>query len=333
MRSLLDFHYLAQAPELNDNDCTMLITSLQAFHDNKASIITAGGRKGKKNAIDNWYIPKLELLQSVIPSIQTSGAPAQWMANVTEHAHIVVVKNPACRSNNVNIDPQICCQLDRLEKCLRFKLATSLQEVQDHHQDEDDDTQLFQSVAKLGQPKRSPADYFAKAQELLVSPCRSVPIPLCTSIVCNTAINIIKDPKINRAPIDTIATEHNIPDLHGAIGDYLQWEVQRLSHQVAGQCHFTNTCNLPFSHLAVWHAVRLQQRPFHPGGDLDPTHTVIAAPPSTTWCYGHYDPVLFNTDLSKEWPTSGLEGNSIFTTSPDVDPTPPWQAIALVKYN
>jgi len=283
------------------------------FHDNKASIITASGRKGKKNAIDNWYIPKLELLQSVVPSIQTSGAPAQWTADVTEHAHIVVVKNPARRSNNVNIDPQICRQLDHLKKCSRFKLTTSLQEVRDHHQDEDDkdftpintddDTQLFQSVAKLGQPKHFPADYFAKAQELLVSPRGSVPIPLHMSVVCNTVINIIKDPKINHTPIDTIATEHNIPDLHSAIGDYLQWEAQRLSHQVAGQRHSTNTCNLLFSHLAVWHAVRLQQRPFHPGGDLDPAHTVIAAPPSTTWHYGRYDPVLFNTDLSKEWPT------------------------------
>ena len=69
MRSLLDFRYLAQAPELDDDDCAILIASLQTFHDNKASIITAGGRRGKKHVIDNWYIPKLELLQNVVPSI------------------------------------------------------------------------------------------------------------------------------------------------------------------------------------------------------------------------------------------------------------------------
>ena len=69
MCSLLDFHYLAQAPELDDYDCAILIASLQTFHDNKASIITAGGRRGKQHVIDNWYIPKLELLQNVVPSI------------------------------------------------------------------------------------------------------------------------------------------------------------------------------------------------------------------------------------------------------------------------
>ena len=139
MCSLLDFRYLTQAPELDDDDCATLLASLQAFHDSKASIITAGGRKGKKDVIDNWYIPKLELLQSVVPSIQISGAPAQWTANVMEHAHIVVIKNFARRSNNVDIDPQICCQLDHLEKCSRFELATSLREVQNSSPDEDEE--------------------------------------------------------------------------------------------------------------------------------------------------------------------------------------------------
>ena len=214
----MDFQYLAQAPELNNNDCATLLASLQAFHDSKASIITAGGRKGKKDVIDNWYIPKLELLQSVVPSIQISGAPAQWTANVTEHAHIVVIKNPACRSNNVDVDPQICCQLDCLEKCSRFELTTSLQEVQNSSPDEDeegfmavsedDDTHLFQSVAKLGQPKRSPTNYFAKAWQELVASRGSVQIPHCTFVICNTAISVIRDPKINRAPIDNITTSY-----------------------------------------------------------------------------------------------------------------------------
>ena len=242
------------------------------------------------------------------------------MANITEHAHIVVIKNSARRSNNIDIDPQICRHLDHLEKCSRFELATSLREVQDHDQlDEDDedfmtanmdgDVQLFQLVAKLGQPKHSPANYFAKAQELLVTPCRSVPIPLHTFVVCNTAISITRDPKINCASIDTIATLHDIPDLHGAIGDYLQREAQKLSHQVGGQRCSANTCVLLFSQLTTWHSVRLQQKSFHLGADLDPAQTVNATPPSTTWCYGQYDAVLFNVDLSKEWPQSGLKGN------------------------
>lgn len=171
--------------------------------------------------------------------------------------------------------------------------------------------QLFQLVAKLGQPKCSPANYLVKAQELLVAPCRSVPIPLCTFVVCNTVISITRDLKINHALINAIATSHDIPDLHGAIGDYFQREGWKLSHQVGGQHHSTNTCDLPFLQLTVWHAVCLQQKPLHLGADLNPAQTVNAAPPSTTFCYGWYDAVLFNVNPSKEWPQSRLEGNSI----------------------
>ena len=330
MRLLMDFCYLAQSRQLDSNDCATLLDSLERFHTNKASIIKAGGRKGKQKVIDNWYIPKLELLQSVIPSICASGALAQWTADVTEHAHVVVIKNPARRSNNIDIDPQICRHLDRVEKCSKFELATSLRELQnfapipidsEHYQNEDleaptttdvdDELRLFQSVVKLGQPKRSPTNYFKKAQELMASPRESVLFPLCTFVVCNTAISAARDPKVFRATVDDISISFDIPDLHDALGDYFQHEAQRLPHQVTGQHRLKNNCSLPFSHLAIWHAVRLQQMPFHPDGDLNPAQTVVAAPPSAAWQYGQYDSVLVNIDSRKEWPQSGLDGKSI----------------------
>ncbi|KAF9226067.1 hypothetical protein BS17DRAFT_684718, partial [Gyrodon lividus] len=86
--SLLDFSYLAQAPELDNNDCNMLLSSLRSFHKNKLHMIKAGGQRGKKDVIMSWYIPKLELLHSVVPSIRNSGAPSQWSADITEHVHI-----------------------------------------------------------------------------------------------------------------------------------------------------------------------------------------------------------------------------------------------------
>jgi hypothetical protein len=128
IRSLLDFSYHAQALELDDNDCSALLASLRSFHENKADITKAGGRKEKKDVITNWYIPKLELLQNVVPLIRNSGAPFQWTADTTEHAHILMIKNPAWRSNNNDVDPQICRHLDCLEKCSKFGLATSLRE-------------------------------------------------------------------------------------------------------------------------------------------------------------------------------------------------------------
>lgn len=334
--SLMDFCYLVQNPQLNSNDCTAFLASLQVFHDHKASIIEAGGRKRKRKVIDNWYILKLELMQSVVPSIHASGAPAQWTADVTEHAHVVVIKNPARRSNNIDIDPQICHHLDHIKKCSKFKFATSLRESQnpaptdpEHHQNEDleaptttdidDESRLFQSVTKLGQPKCCPTDYFRKAQELMTTPHGSVPSPLCMFVVCNTTINIARDPKVFYAPINDVSILFSIPNLCSVLGDYFQCESQKLPHQVAGQHHLKNDCNLPFSHLAIWHAVCLQQMPFHPGSDLNPAQMVTAAPPSTSWHHGQYDAVLVNVDSSKEWPQSGLKGKLILHLSLSVD--------------
>jgi len=130
MWALLDFCYLAQAPELDDDDCSTLLLSLHTFHDHKAHVIKAGAQRGKKKAITNWYIPKLELLQNVVPLIRDSGALAQWTADITEHPHILIIKNPARRSNNIDVDPQICRYLYHLEKSSRFELTTSLRELQ-----------------------------------------------------------------------------------------------------------------------------------------------------------------------------------------------------------
>ena len=84
----LDFHYQAQAPTFTTHSLNWVARALQEFHDNKDAIICHGTRK-------NWKLPKLELLQSVVPGIHQSGAAMQWSANVTEHTHIKEIKVPA----------------------------------------------------------------------------------------------------------------------------------------------------------------------------------------------------------------------------------------------
>jgi hypothetical protein len=74
IRALMDFRYLSQVPVLNDNICGMIRASLNEFHLHKQVILDAGARVGKGNReIQNWHIPKLELMQSVEPSIRRAG--------------------------------------------------------------------------------------------------------------------------------------------------------------------------------------------------------------------------------------------------------------------
>ena len=112
IRALMDFRYLAQSMQIDEKMCAKIDAALKEFHAYKESIIAAGARQGKGHAvIDNWYIPKLEFLQSVVPSIRANGIALQWSADGTERAHIEVIKDPSAFINNQNYKSQICRHL------------------------------------------------------------------------------------------------------------------------------------------------------------------------------------------------------------------------------
>ena len=69
--ALIDFWYLAQMHSFDEHVLQQLDTALQLFHTHKYSIITARG------CSEHFHIPKLELLQHIVPSIQDSGAVMQ----------------------------------------------------------------------------------------------------------------------------------------------------------------------------------------------------------------------------------------------------------------
>ena len=98
--ALLDFWYLTQMPCFDDNILNKIKALLDAFHENKSAIISAGGRQGSNGPLNHWQIPKIELLQHVIPFICASGAIMQWTADITEHAHVTKIKQPAQSRNN-----------------------------------------------------------------------------------------------------------------------------------------------------------------------------------------------------------------------------------------
>ncbi|KAI5988015.1 hypothetical protein EDD15DRAFT_2199192 [Pisolithus albus] len=89
LQTLVGYRTFEDAPMFTDNSLTEVASALQDFYDNKDAIMAAGARK------DSWEIPKLELLQSIIPSICLSGAVMQWSADPTEHAHVQEIKVPA----------------------------------------------------------------------------------------------------------------------------------------------------------------------------------------------------------------------------------------------
>ncbi|KAG1809638.1 uncharacterized protein BJ212DRAFT_1202435, partial [Suillus subaureus] len=64
IHALINFIYKAQSPVYTDASIDSMVASLKEFHDHKQAILDAGARQGTKGMINNFLIPKLELLQS-----------------------------------------------------------------------------------------------------------------------------------------------------------------------------------------------------------------------------------------------------------------------------
>ncbi|KAF7343798.1 hypothetical protein MSAN_01960800 [Mycena sanguinolenta] len=252
--SLNDFFYHGQAPKLAERDLMKMSDCLQKFHENKQSILDAGARKGKKGPINNWWIPKLEFLQSAIPAIRNNGVPLQWSADVTERAHIDLVKDPATNTNNQKHEPQICRYLDRQDKCRNFDLATAMasagvdfgafpqmaqgasqtaQSSLDEAFREDDPPLLLNSTSKLlakinpvsslGGASQHVADYFLESTLLIEGRFPNAPTPFrtFTSPDHKTAFHLNRDPQGSRLTVDAAVDKFLLQDLCPALAAYL----------------------------------------------------------------------------------------------------------------
>lgn len=330
IRALMDVRYLAQSPSPDDNLLASIDQSLSTFHQNKDVIMTLGARTGTKKTIDNWYIPKLELMQSITASTRKVGALIQWSADATEHAHVSEIKEPARQTNNNDYDPQICRHLDRQDKLRRFAIAMTLKsgvldpDPEELPMDEGDD----EDIAELEEPStdqrtalleglnrtRVTTNYFIKAKEAATVPRGPSPHPPRTFTAGNTAIHLNYSPTRTGMKIDDVADEFNIPDLRDAISNFLRLDARNrdVIHGVgiSRRSLIDRPSTLPFDRVQVWHTVRLQEVSFHDPCVILPAQTLHASPPCPGWPKGQRDAVLINVDREYEWPQSGLRGES-----------------------
>ncbi|KAG2119808.1 uncharacterized protein F5147DRAFT_795944 [Suillus discolor] len=291
IRALMHFRYLVQSLHINDNDLARISAALDEFHANKHEIITAGVCQGKGSTpINNWHIPKLELMQSIIPSISNSGVIGQWF--------------------------------DLATGLLDGKLSIEDLEVvrEDHDNDLDDvdvdaDIVLVEFPSKTRQPGQlhPVMDYFQIAKELLHKEVGSIPVPLRSFVVGCTALHILYDPSIRSIKVDEAATMFNLPDLRPALTDFLHREVTSgcCVHAIGGPRRAGPNAELPFDKLQVWFKICLQETDFHHAHNIHPAQTLNCAPPSGLWTLGHYDTVIIQTNAEHSWPTSGLSGHCI----------------------
>ncbi|KAJ6504061.1 hypothetical protein DFH09DRAFT_944143, partial [Mycena vulgaris] len=329
VRALHDFRYHGQAPRIDENVLSKMEDALNTFHAHKHAILEAGVRRGKNGPIDNWWIPKLEFMQSVVPSIRANGVPLQWSADVTERAHITLIKEPASHSNNQNHEQQICRFLDRRDKVAQFDLATAIEHAGadldvDLEDDDDDDggpilvdttaglLERIEPVARLGGSGRRLVNYFRLGEKLSRGEFPNAPTPFrtFTSVQGNTAFHLGRDPS-QRLTIDVASDIFKLPDLKPALLAYLHRLSSGDDLKLGGRRPALRNATLPFQILQIWHRVRLQSLAFHNPAQLLVPETVNASPPSPAWEFGRGDGVIVNTDTQHTWPRSGLQGHTV----------------------
>ena len=329
IRALMDFRYLAQAPVIDDHICTKIQAALNGFHVHKQSILDAGARTGKGNKpIENWYIPKLELMQSTVPNIKANGVAIQWSADVTEHAHIAVVKDPSRSGNNQRHEDTICRVLDREDKRLQFDLATSIRDVhsdigmamawmcndQEADSNEITDTQPIDTpsshlntVSRILKSYQVATNYFESASHASTATL----FPPRIFFTNSTAFRLNRDPTFKKISIYDVSVKFGIPDLASALSHFLYrlGQDKKSVYTIGGRRPVSDVA-LPFCELEVWSSVRMQVKDYHHPDIVLPPETLNAAPPSTDWPLGRYDVAIVNTDPSMIWPQSGLSGKT-----------------------
>ena len=336
IRALSDFRYLAQSRSIDNHTLTKISDSLILFHRNKQAILDAKARVGKgKKPLDHFFIPKLELLHSVVGSISWSGPPIQWSADPTERAHIDAIKVPSENTNNGQYGPQICRHLDREEKMRLFDLATAIHEAgsdleaiiynsssggsgdDDEEPDDEPNSNWIAELDTIGiacGSSRKAVDLFAAADALAIRAMPDnpaiIPRPLRTSSTLWAAFNLNRTPDISRISIDLFAEKYNLPDLRPALLDFFSDHLQNPSvHHIGGRRRTQMDTQLPFSDVIVWHSFRMQTRSLDDGSTTDPQR-LTAMPPCDLWPLGRYDSVLFvhNSDNPALSPDVGLDG-------------------------
>jgi hypothetical protein len=353
IRALADFRYLAQAPEISDTFCTKINDAIQEFHHHKDAIISIGARTGKGNrVINNWYIPKLELLQSVVSSTQDGGVPMQWSADATERCNITEIKDPSRSTNNQNYESQICRYLDRNEKCRRFDLATTICQSQfdinsqvdchpslegpgcsgndselfeddfDHEEGQspaiDTTSDLLTSIqlaAPASKTLQRQTNYFKLANALENGQYPQAPKPYRTFVGGGTALHLTRDATMKLSLKDAME-KFALPDLRGALADFIARLENNSALTIGGRRSANPIAPLPFDDIQIWARLQIQNKSYYAPHDTLPPQTVNASPPSNLWMFGRSDVTLINTDPSQIWPSSGLNGSiCIFITT------------------
>ncbi|KAG1822264.1 hypothetical protein EV424DRAFT_1472203 [Suillus variegatus] len=262
IRALIDFIYKAQSPVYSD-------TSVNSMH----AILDAGARRGTKGTLDNFIIPKLELLQSFAAFTKDTGALIQWTADVTERLLITHCKLPFEKTSRQSrtFTEQIVDILNCEESMRRFQLYLFLR-MHDSPlsnaivTEEQEVTETDPALAWIA--RVAPHD---PNQWCFVGPrpVRNHFLKGILSATATAAFHVTVAPDRAKMSLNEAQQLYMLPDFRRALSDYI-------AKAANSQCTTAWSCDR--GRLKTWNKFRLQ------------LHS--AAPPSEKFPMGNCDAVI-----------------------------------------
>ncbi|KAF8837316.1 hypothetical protein BDN67DRAFT_991809 [Paxillus ammoniavirescens] len=288
---IIDFIYQAQSPVHTDTTIESMQASLNKFHHFKDAIIEAGARKGKSGVKTDFYIPKLELLQSFADAIKSSGVIIQYTADVSERLLITHCKKPFLRTSKQAKDfvEQVIQILDCEEKMRLFDLFTLLS---NHGQS------LINSVVTKENDELTSSDP-ALAWISRVVPTEEkqyeAPRPAQNHFVkgilstdTSTALHVTITPDCKRISLEELSQLTKLPDITQAVINYISLQTPKVS-----------ACFSHFTSLDTWFKFRVQLRSTFRPSTILPSQLMQAYPPDGLFPLGNCDVVLLDSSDSQ----------------------------------
>ncbi|KAG1872583.1 hypothetical protein C8R48DRAFT_769988 [Suillus tomentosus] len=286
IRAIVEFIYLAQNPVHSPETLQSMEQAISDFHSFKGAIIEAEARKGKKGVKEDFFIPKLELLQSFKGTVQRLGTLMQFSADTTERLLITHCKDlfPRTARQSKDFTEQCVRILNRQEAMEIFDLYALMTSrgaslVNAMHAEEDE---VETTNPALSWVSRVLPDEVKSVRG--PRPVRNHFLKGILSGDAQTAFQVNVTPDYRSLSPTEISTKYALPDFDRALADF----VTRSS--MSGD---ENTRWDPkYGRYQAWNKFRLQLHSAFQQRVIMPSRVVQAYPPSDDYPLGNCDTVL-----------------------------------------
>jgi len=290
VRALVEFIYLAQNPVHTEETLQTLVQALHTFHQHKDAVVEAEARRGKRGAKEDFFIPKLELLQSFEPAVRRLGSLMQFTADVMECLLITHCKDLSERTSRRNQDfvEQCVWILNRIESMELFGVYALFRSR---------GVSLVNAVHAEDEEVTTVNPLLSWISRVLPGEVRSVhgPRPVRNHFLTKgilsgdacTAFHLTKTPDYKSLSLVDIHTKYSLPDFERALTDFVRRSSQSIQEYTSWDPRY--------GRFRTWNKFRLQLHSAFQPRVIMPSRVVQAYPPTDEFPFGNCDTVLIDT--------------------------------------